>query len=74
MAATCDPEAQMQAAKCFECLADKQLLVVFAYNSAKAAGDSMDPKQLLINAKAFQGLTEYQLLQVIAISLCRIAG
>lgn len=70
----CDPKTQLSNAKAFSGLADKQLLILLAYNTAVAAGGTTDPKQLLINAKAFQALSEEQLWQVIALSLCTISG
>lgn len=72
--ATCNPTAQLANAKAFSGLADKQLLILLAYNTAVAAGGSLDPNVLLKQAAKFQGVSEGDLWKIIALSLCTIAG
>lgn len=72
--ATCNPTTQLANAKAFSGLADKQLLILLAYNTAVAAGGSLDPNVLLKQSAKFQGVSEGDLWKIIALSLCTIAG
>lgn len=72
--ATCDPQALLEAGKCFACLTEKQLDVVTVELIRQWGDSESTPEELLASGKCFDCLTTQQLEIAQAQLLCNING
>lgn len=72
--ATCDVNALVESAKCFQCLSEKDLDIVILQLIREWAGDTSTPSELLSAAKTINGLDSKQIELIQTQLLCDIAG
>lgn len=73
MSIDCDPNALMQAAKCFSCIPKGSQEEVMVYLLAQIAGGSTDPATLMQEAKCFKCIPKGELEEVMAYLLCQVS-
>lgn len=75
MAVNCDdPNALLEAAKCFKCIPSGLQGAVQTYLLAVIAGGSLDPDTLMQQANEFQKIPKGMLPEVMAMLLCNIVN
>lgn len=74
MAVSCDPNALVDAAKCFSCLPPVTNLEVQTYLLAVLAGVTTDPNALAALANQFKTLSPTTLIEVQTYLLCQLVN